>query len=193
MGSLFDSQVYDARKRVPWAEIDLLQLAREAAMSGADADQKLPEAADTCLHGRRYYSGKNDFQLTVQYRGDVASRFWYTVEWTGEDGERHSVSAQEIDLCLWRVAISELNIRARIKRDTEIAASKESPIKLLLDCPNCKQRHVDEGEWAIKPHIKHRCQFCGHEWRPDYRYTVGVASIEEYLGIKKPDASESEV
>ena len=111
MSSLFDSQVYAERRRVPWAEIDLIQFAREVALSGSDADRKLPEAADACLRGRGFHSGQNDFQLTVQYRPDVASRFWFSIEWTGEDGERHSVEAQEIELCLWRAAISELNLR----------------------------------------------------------------------------------
>jgi hypothetical protein len=127
MGSLFDSTVYATRRAYPWAEIDLEQFAKEAALSGSDADSKLAAAADSCLRGRAYHSGENDFRLSVQYRPEVASRFWFTVEWTGEDGERHEVSAQEFNLCMWRAAIAELEIRERVKRDREVRESKESP------------------------------------------------------------------
>ncbi len=40
----------------------------------------------------------------------------------------------------------------------------------ILVCPACGQIHVDEGEWAIKPHRTHRCVRgiygvgCEHEW-----------------------------
>lgn len=40
-----------------------------------------------------------------------------------------------------------------------------------LVCPQCDKRHVDEGEWAFRPHHTHRCVDdsagvgCGHEWR----------------------------
>jgi hypothetical protein len=39
-----------------------------------------------------------------------------------------------------------------------------------MTCPSCGKRHVDEGEWATRPHLRHRCvddvagQGCGHEW-----------------------------
>jgi hypothetical protein len=186
MGSLFESQVYSERSRVPWAEIDLIHFAKEAAVSGSDADRKLPEAADACLRGRGFHSGQNDFQLTVEYRPDVASRFWFSVQWTGEDGERHCSEAQEIELCLWRAAILETNLRERMKRDREIAESMESPIKMILDCPKCKKRHVDDAR-ATKPHKTHQCAFCGQRWRPDYRYTFGVADAETLLGINKEE------
>jgi hypothetical protein len=128
MGSLFESKVYATRRAYPWAEIDLEQFAKDAALSGSTADLKLPEAANACYRGREYHSGKNDFRFTVLYRPDVASRFWYTVEWTGEDGERHEVSAQEFGLCMWRAAIAELEIRERVKREQELRDSKESSV-----------------------------------------------------------------
>jgi hypothetical protein len=31
-------------------------------------------------------------------------------------------------------------------------------IPMLLWCPECGQRHVDEGEFATKPHHTHACQ-----------------------------------
>jgi hypothetical protein len=49
--------------------------------------------------------------LRATYRGDVASRMWFELEWTGEDEERHSVQSQEFDLLLWRAAQAELQAR----------------------------------------------------------------------------------
>lgn len=53
-----------------------------------------------------------------------------------------------------------------------------------LFCPSCGLRHIDEGEWATKPHKTHRCVSyqgarsagCGHDWRPFDFATVGRAS-----------------
>jgi hypothetical protein len=49
-----------------------------------------------------------------------------------------------------------------------------APIPLLLHCPLCRHRHIDEGEFATRPHHTHACQRCGHEWRPSLEPTVGV-------------------
>ena len=48
------------------------------------------------------------------------------------------------------------------------------PIPLLLWCPECGARHVDEGEFATKSHHTHSCQNCGMTWRPGVVPTVGV-------------------
>jgi hypothetical protein len=48
---------------------------------------------------------------------------------------------------------------------------------LALSCPKCRAPHVDEGEWATRPHKTHQCQSCSHEWRPYPFPTVGVASV----------------
>lgn len=63
------------------------------------------------------------------------------------------------------------------------------PVPLVLYCP-AGHPHVDEGEWATKPHKTHQCQVkrwrggggptppdwgvCGLEWRPAEFPTVGV-------------------
>lgn len=41
-----------------------------------------------------------------------------------------------------------------------------TPIPMILTCPSCGVRHVDEGEFATKPHHTHACQHCGLVWRP---------------------------
>ena len=48
------------------------------------------------------------------------------------------------------------------------------PIPMLIFCPACAFRHIDEGEWAVKPHHTHACQECGFVWRPAIVPTVGV-------------------
>ncbi len=49
------------------------------------------------------------------------------------------------------------------------------PVPMLLHCPLCNARHIDEGEFATtKVHHTHACQHCGHVWRPAIVPTVGV-------------------
>jgi hypothetical protein len=48
------------------------------------------------------------------------------------------------------------------------------PIPMILFCPLCHARHLDEGEFATKPHHTHACQACGFVWRPAVVPTVGV-------------------
>ena len=42
--------------------------------------------------------------LTVSYRPSVASRYWWTLEWTDWNSEKHSVSAQRFDLLVERAS-----------------------------------------------------------------------------------------
>lgn len=54
------------------------------------------------------------------------------------------------------------------------------PIPMLLVCPVCCERHVDEGDFAEKPHHTHACQDCGTVWRPAIVNTVGVKFLPGY-------------
>lgn len=47
-------------------------------------------------------------------------------------------------------------------------------IPMILFCPKCGGRHIDEGEFATKVHHTHSCQHCGVTWRPAIVPTVGV-------------------
>lgn len=47
-----------------------------------------------------------------------------------------------------------------------------APIPMLLWCPECRARHIDEFETKI--HNTHECQTCGNVWRPTIVATVGV-------------------
>lgn len=69
--------------------------------------------------------------------------------------------------------------------------SQKFPIPLAMFCPRGHQ-HIDEGEWATRPHKTHQCQqeifggpggevigICGLEWRPAEFPTVGVPIAKE--------------
>ena len=57
-------------------------------------------------------------------------------------------------------------------------------VPMLLHCPICTYRHIDEGKFAIKLHHTHACQNCGHVWRPAIIHTVGVQFLP---GFKNGD------
>lgn len=61
--------------------------------------------------------------------------------------------------------------------ERRVDAAEPEPIPLFLTCPSCGERHVDEGEFATKPHHTHACQGCGLTWRPALVPTVGVAFL----------------
>jgi hypothetical protein len=59
-------------------------------------------------------------------------------------------------------------------RLTVEVARLEAPIPMRLICPACSALHIDEGEFATKPHHTHACQSCGNVWRPAIVATFGV-------------------
>lgn len=62
----------------------------------------------------------------------------------------------------------------------------QSPIPMRLHCPDCGALHIDEGEFATKPHHTHACQHCGNVWRPAIVATVGVRFLP---GFKNADST----
>ena len=76
---MFESAVHALRKRAAFAKPDIGEfMARKA-----------------------YEDGCGEVVLTVNYRHSVASRLWWSVGWE-QDGQRREVSAQEVELCMWR-------------------------------------------------------------------------------------------
>lgn len=53
-------------------------------------------------------------------------------------------------------------------------------IPMILTCPCCGSRHIDEGVFAEKPHHTHACQDCGIVWRPAKVNTIGVRYLPGY-------------
>jgi len=58
-------------------------------------------------------------------------------------------------------------------------------IPMILTCPSCGDRHIDEGEWAEKIHHTHACQHCGTVWRPAVVPTVGVQFLPGFKNEKE--------
>jgi hypothetical protein len=56
----------------------------------------------------------------------------------------------------------------------------DAMIPMILHCPQCGERHIDEGEFADKPHHTHACQGCGFVWRPAKVNTHGVQFLPGY-------------
>lgn len=61
-----------------------------------------------------------------------------------------------------------------------------APIPMFLTCPICCARHIDEGEFATKPHHTHACQSCGLTWRPAIQATVGVQFLPGFKNEAQP-------
>lgn len=62
----------------------------------------------------------------------------------------------------------------------------DTPVPMLLWCPQCGERHLDLGDFARRPHRTHVCQDCGMTWRPALVATVGV----QFLPGHGPGASK---
>lgn len=122
MSSMFDTAVYNRRKQTPWARINVIQFLK-----------------DMCFNDEEHRT----MSLSVHYRPDVASRFWWVINWTGADGERHEQSAQELDLCLWRAAEAELRIEERLGLENKTQLTMRAPDlpkaggSISVTCPNC--------------------------------------------------------
>jgi hypothetical protein len=94
---------------------------------------------------------------------------------------------------LWedcRRALEKL-VDARDQLLTELEQLREHavPVPMLLWCPGCGQRHIDEGDFAAKRHHTHACQHCGHVWRPAVVATVGVRYLP---GFKDEPAASND-
>lgn len=50
----------------------------------------------------------------------------------------------------------------------------QAPVPARLQCPECGELHIDEGDFATRVHHTHSCQNCGLTWRPAVVPTVGV-------------------
>ena len=68
----------------------------------------------------------------------------------------------------------------------EIERLRNTPIPMRLICPGCGELHVDDGEFATKPHHTHACQHCGAVWRPAIVHTVGVKFLPGFKNESQP-------
>lgn len=73
----------------------------------------------------------------------------------------------------------------------ERLAADNQTIPMLLWCPHCGERHIDEGEFARKAHHTHACQGCGAVWRPAKINTHGVRFLPGYKNVIDPAANSA--
>ncbi len=50
---------------------------------------------------------------------------------------------------------------------------KARKVKVAIFCPFCQGQHIDEGKYAIKPHMVHLCFHCGKKFKVT-KPTIGV-------------------
>jgi len=77
---------------------------------------------------------------------------------------------------------------AELSRSQEVERGLRAPIPMRLPCPQCRALHIDEGDFATKPHHTHACQACGEVWRPAVVATVGVRFLPGFKN-EGPDAA----
>jgi hypothetical protein len=58
---------------------------------------------------------------------------------------------------------------------------------MIMNCPDCSARHIDEGDFERKPHHTHACQECGRVWRPAKFNTHGVRFLPGYKNGDEPE------
>lgn len=76
---------------------------------------------------------------------------------------------------------------------SQLRDAKIEPIPMILHCPACHTRHIDEPneEWDNPPHKSHLCAYCSHIWRPADVYTTGVREILTRGGNDFPSAPKA--
>ncbi len=82
-------------------------------------------------------------------------------------------------ISMWK---NETNLREEMGKTLNLLLNLESalkPIPMVLYCPYCLVQHIDDGEWATKPHRRHLCQNpeCGLRFIPAKVNTFGVREL----------------
>jgi hypothetical protein len=91
-------------------------------------------------------NGEAEVHLIVTPRHEVASRVWYTLEWTDDDGQRHKAEASTLALLMQRANEIETNLRAREVNLPCHAANIEDPAVQQHLLMFNEQRQTEERE-----------------------------------------------
>lgn len=121
---MFDSRVYELRNQIEFARPGLVQFMKTMALNEPSEQTK-----EQASHGAFEFFG--GVRLECGSRPDVSSRYWWTIEWIGVDGETYRVMAQDLDLALWR-AIQKHRDTERRMRAAEGEAVKKKPVTVML-------------------------------------------------------------
>lgn len=84
-----------------------------------------------------------------------------------------------------RVMLCEHHLRQLDATISNWVDPPSTPVPMRLTCPACNTLHIDEGDFATKPHHTHACQACGAVWRPAIVPTVGVRFLPGFKNDTK--------
>src|ERR1044072_2849142 len=84
--------------------------------------------------------------------------------------ERYFVACARCDELLHEASANPIT---RVRQHLAVK-EQPKPIDMILFCPQCHERHIDEGAFATKAHSTHACQHCGFVWKPSKVPTRGV-------------------
>jgi hypothetical protein len=95
--------------------------------------------------------------------------------WVWRSGEKNDLLGLTCPVVMAAEHCRKLVDRAELVTGTHaLSTLTAGPLEMIMCCPACLNRHIDEGEWASRPHHTHACQHCGVCWRPAVGPTVGV-------------------
>lgn len=97
--------------------------------------------------------------------------------------EERSVKISQDKHQIERLTSENAALQHAIAREMDKVERLEAPIPMILFCPACKERHIDEGYFERKAHTSHSCQNpkCGITWKQALVPTVGVSHLPGYL------------
>jgi hypothetical protein len=115
------------------------------------------------------------------HRSDSGGEGW-VIEKSPDWGIKiNTLGSSRIPLCV--AMLDRPDVFTRQRKEAGIEEPETKPVPMIMHCPDCHQRHIDEGVWATKAHHTHSCQSCGVTWRPAVVDTVGVQFLP---GFKNP-------
>jgi predicted RNase H-like nuclease (RuvC/YqgF family) len=168
---------------------DWLDSAMEDLPTNALGQRYKPETEKAIADSQA--ADRRDFDyLIAELRSSLS-----TIRAQEEEIAAYKAKARHDDLEGDKLAASLAAERAKVAALEEDLGRAREAESMVLYCPAGHQ-HIDEGEWATKPHKTHRCTFgpmypdcgcyhrdrcehkCGLEWRPVNFPTVGVAALD---------------
>lgn len=114
----------------------------------------------------QYQASREPVLLKAQIPSDRGA--WWMFD-LAEPGLDFSVSVKFFATCTFRIKLCGHRVGPGFVNPLPSTA-----IPMILYCPICHARHVDEGDYSTKEHHTHACQNCGNCWRPAIVPTVGV-------------------
>lgn len=144
-------------------------------------------------HGSKVYGAlaKQLFDAYAKARtlgGDPVDATWHQLSQTKQKGWLAAAEEAERAQNAATIDLQERLVRTQgernhFERKLADVTPAVAPVPMRLNCPDCGELHIDEGEFATKPHHTHSCQHCGLTWRPAVVATVGVQFLP---GFKNP-------